>query len=120
MDMNELGKEEYSMNMGGRMQPGMSKGPSPEEMADIVISQIQLHPSYYKNRDKMYAFLDAITNKLIEEVESGGLKPIDYNKEMTKIEPSSLNETKKIKSGDIDRIKTMMNKIDNKSFDCYS
>lgn len=122
MDMNELGKEDYSMNMRGNIQPGKSKGPSPLEMADIVIKNIKLHPSFYNDREKMYAFLDAITNKLVDEVESGGLQPVDYDQEMLDIKPSSLNENKKRKmkknplNTEVNRIKNMMKKINEGMF----
>ena len=91
MQMDELGKEEYSYE-GGRLTPGQSKGPSPHKMAQIVINNMKLHPSYYEDREKMYAFLDAITNMLVDEVEAGGLKKRDYDSEMLGIDEPQLNE----------------------------
>ncbi len=95
MQVNELGKEEYSYD-GGNFTPGQSKGPSPNKMAKIVINNIKLHPSYYKDREKMYAFLDAITNMLVDEVEAGGLKKRDYDSEMLNVDEPQLNERRKL------------------------
>jgi hypothetical protein len=94
MQMDELGKEEYSFD-SGKFKRGESEGPSPYEMADIVIKQIKLHPSFYSDREKMYEFLDAITTKLVDEVESGGLEKRDYDKEMTTVDMPQLNEAQK-------------------------
>jgi len=91
-DLNELGSEEWSMNKQGHFQRGMSEEPDPYEMADIVIRDIKLHPAYYEDRNKMYAFLDAITEKLIDEVESGGLPMRDYDQEMLDVDNAQLNE----------------------------
>jgi len=91
MQVDELGKEEYSFD-DGNFKRGKTDGPSPYEMAEIVVKNMKLHPSYYEDRDKMYAFLDAITNKLIDDVESGGLEKRDYDDEMMNIEKPQLNE----------------------------
>lgn len=95
LQMNELGSEEYSFGSSGEVVPGKSEGPSPEEMAEIAIGQIKLHPSFYEDRDKMYDFLSAFTQKLEDEVSSGGLGAIDYDKEMTTIDRPQLNEGQK-------------------------
>lgn len=95
LQMNELGSEEYSFDDEGSVVPGKGEGPSAEEMADIAIKQIKLHPSFYENRDKMYDFLSVFTQKLEDEVQSGGLDAIDYDKEMTTIDSPQLNEGQK-------------------------
>jgi hypothetical protein len=89
--IDELGKEEYSFD-GDKFKRGKSEGPDPYEMAQIVIKNIKLHPSYYKDRNKMYEFLDAITTMLVDEVESGGLDKVDYDSEMLNIDRPQLNE----------------------------
>jgi hypothetical protein len=89
--MDELGKEDYSYE-GGKLMPGQSMEPSPYKMAKIVINNIKLHPAYYEDREKMYAFLDAITNMLVDEVEAGGLKRRDYDAEMLNVDRPQLNE----------------------------
>jgi hypothetical protein len=91
MQMDELGSEEYSYD-GDKFRRGKSKAPSPYEMAKTVIDNIKLHPAYYEDREKMYAFLDAITNMLVDEVEAGGLKKRNYDDEMLDITPQKLNE----------------------------
>jgi hypothetical protein len=83
-DINELGKEDYP-----------SETPSPRSMAKIALRQIKLHPSFYEDRDKMYEFLEAFTELLERDVERGGLKKIDYDKEMLTINDPQLNEGQK-------------------------
>jgi hypothetical protein len=92
--IDELGKEEYSFD-GDKFKRGKSEGPDPYEMAQIVIKNIKLHPSYYKDRNKMYEFLDAITTMLVDEVESGGLDKVNYDDEMLTIDRPQLNEGQK-------------------------
>jgi hypothetical protein len=104
LQMDELGSEEYSFNRRGRLVPGQTSGPTPEEMADIVLGKIKLHPSFYEDRDKMYAFLDIFTQKLEEDIQSGGLEKIDYDKELTTIDEPQLNEGQK-------ELKTIYNKF---------
>lgn len=94
-DINELGKEEYSTDDEGKFMMGKSEGPSPRKMAKIALRQIKLHPSFYENRDKMYEFLEAFTQLLEMDVERGGLKKRDYDKEMLQIDNPQLNEAQK-------------------------
>lgn len=75
----------------GDIEMGEGDPPSPYQMAEIAVGQIQLHPEYYRNEDLFLQFVDTIREVFMAKFDYGELKPTDGAP--PEIGPNQMNES---------------------------